>query len=342
MASKREMAASALVRSGVSSVFGRAVRWSGVLTLNYHRIGDGSRSEFDRGLWSATPEEFAAQVEFLQAHFEVISPDALEAVRKRGRGRFAMITFDDGYRDNYTAAFEILKRRGAPATFFVATGFLDSPSLPWWDEIAWMVRRSPKGSVALPEYFAEAVAFDTLDRERAIRCLLRVYKAMPAEKTGGYLAALAEALGSGRADQGAARELWMTWDMLRSMHAGGMTIGGHTVTHPILSQMTEEQQFAQISGCGVRIATEIGTPLTCFSYPVGSPANFNDATRRSLARAGVKHAFSYYGGVQRFGAWDDYDIRRLPVDHDTTFDSFRAMVTMPQVFGRAELTAAPG
>src|SRR5262245_780264 len=113
--------------TGLRSLSGRVFRWSGVLALNYHRVGDGSQSMFDRGLWSATAEAFVDQIRFCKAHFDIISPADLPDVLARGRGRYILVTFDDGYRDNYEVAFPILKGEGVPATFFVASGFIDSP-----------------------------------------------------------------------------------------------------------------------------------------------------------------------------------------------------------------------
>jgi peptidoglycan/xylan/chitin deacetylase (PgdA/CDA1 family) len=127
----------------------------------------------------------------------------------------------------------------------------------------------------------------------------------------------------------------MTWDMVREMRAGGMGFGGHTVTHPILARCPPDRQCAEIAGCGRRLAEELGEPMRTFSYPVGNRRAFDDATRAGLRAAGVEYAFSYYGGYRRFADTDNYDIRRLAVDTDLTRDQFRAMVTLPQVFGRA-------
>ena len=129
------------VRSSLMWAAGRLARWTGLVGLNYLRIGDGRQSPFDRGLWSATAEAFDEQLAWIKKNYDVVSPADLPAAKS---GRRVIITFDDGYRDNYTAAFPVLQRHGLPATFFVATGFIDEPRLPWWDEIAWMVRSSKR------------------------------------------------------------------------------------------------------------------------------------------------------------------------------------------------------
>ena len=321
-----------LGRTGLRSAFARVLPWSGVLALNYHRVGDGSSSVFDRGLWSSAVDAFADQVRFCKLHFDVISPRDLPVVLARRRGRYILITFDDGYRDNYEMAFPILRSERAPATFFVATGFIDAPRVPWWDEIAWMVRTSAREAVELPSFLTAPVGFDGPDRESAVRTLLRAYKAMPAQATDAYLDAIANATGSGRYDPRAGGQLWMTWDMLREMQASGMTIGGHTVNHPILARASREVQRREIEACGDRLATELGRPMRYFSYPVGGSEAFNSVTRECLREAGVQYAFSYYAGYRQFGEWDDYDIRRVPVESYLSRNAFRSIVELPQLF----------
>jgi peptidoglycan/xylan/chitin deacetylase (PgdA/CDA1 family) len=320
------------IPSAAREVMGRFVRWSGIVGLNYHRIGDGRRSVFDRGLWSATAEEFDRQVRWLKTHFDPIAPSDIAAiVEGKRKGRHVLVTFDDGYADNYLEAFPILKSHRVPGTFFVATGFVDRPRLPWWDEIAWMIRESRRTSVTVPGFVEDAVPFDAPERERAIRTLLRVYKALPSDRNAAYVDALAEALGTGRAppDLLDPRGLWMTWEMLREMHAGGMTIGGHTVNHPILARMSRGDQASEIAGCERRLKEELGIAMHAFAYPVGSREAFNDDTRACLRASGVKTAFSYYGGFRPRERWDAYDIPRIAVEQETTFSDFRACVSFP-------------
>jgi peptidoglycan/xylan/chitin deacetylase (PgdA/CDA1 family) len=328
---KEAIATRLLCRTGLRLLLERAIRWSGVLALNYHRVGNGNQSPFDRGLWSADADAFTDQIRFCKSQLDVITPDDLPQVLTHGSGRYALITFDDGYRDNYEIAFPILKAEGVPATFFITTGFVDAPQLPWWDEIAWMVRTSRQDRVELPRWIPAPISFDEPEREEAVRTLLRAYKAMPAESTGRYLDAVAEATRSGRCDAaGLGRGFWMDWEMLREMRAAGMTVAGHTVTHQVLARTSIKRQREEILGCGARLAEEMGEPMRYFSYPIGKPGSFDAATQDCLREAGVRYAFSYYGGFRRFGDWNNYDVRRVAVETYLTADWFRSIVSLPQ------------
>jgi hypothetical protein len=172
---------------------------------------------------------------------------------------------------------------------------------------------------------------DHPDRERAVRTLLRTYKALPGSETGRYIDFLSEATGSGRYRGGAGPELWMTWDMVREMRAAGMCIGGHTVNHPVLARLPAEEQDAEVLGCKERFEAELGEPMRYFSYPVGGPSAFNEDTRRCLEARGVELAFSYYGSFIRFAGWDSYDVPRVAVEQCTTPGDLAALMALPQL-----------
>jgi polysaccharide deacetylase len=150
--------------------------WSGVVVFNYHRIGNATGSPFDHGLWSAGAAAFGEHIRSCKAHADVIGADDLPEITRRRRGRYVLITFDDGYRDNYDVAFPILKAEHVSALFFVTTGFIDSGRLSWWDEIAWMVRSSGRDRLVLPDWLAAPVVFDEPDRERAASCCADIKK----------------------------------------------------------------------------------------------------------------------------------------------------------------------
>jgi hypothetical protein len=178
------------------------------------------------------------------------------------------------------------------------------------------------------------VPFDEPDRERAVAVVLRAYKSLPTEATGAFLDFLGGATASGRFSGTCGRQCWMTWDMVREMRDAGMVIGGHTAGHPVMSRLSAAQQRAEIDLCSRRLAEELGQPMRYFSYPVGERYAFTDVTRACLRNAGVQYAFSYYGGIRSFSAWDDLDVQRMAVESYMDFDWFRATLTLPALFGR--------
>jgi peptidoglycan/xylan/chitin deacetylase (PgdA/CDA1 family) len=320
-----------LARTGALAFVSAATRWSGVVVFNYHRLGDGERSLFDRELWSAGAEAFTDQIRCCKDHLDLIRPEDLADIRgSKRKGRYGLITFDDGYRDNYEIAFPILVSEGVPATFFVATGFVDVPRLPWWDAIAWMIRSSKQTHITLSASGSSTFNISLPNRDAAIRQILRLYKTMPGDSANRLLDEMASATEAPPLPP--AGGLWMTWDMLRDMSAAGMTIGGHTVTHPVMAQASPERQAYEIVTCGRRIFEEIGVTMRAFSYPVGGPQAFNLVTRRCLEEAGVEWAFSYYGGFRSFDDWDPYDLRRVAIETYVTAEWFEAIVRWPGLF----------
>ncbi len=330
---KRRTLAGLLSATGLRPLLASCLPPRGILGLNYHRIGDGSRSNLDRSLWSASEEAFDRQLRYLKRNSEVIGPDDIDAARKDRRSLHVLITFDDGYLDNYELAYAALRRHDLPATFFIATGFIDRPRLPWWDEIASLVRALHRGTLDLADWLPAPLAVDDDTREAAIQTLLATYKSLPAAQAAEFLARLRTVTG-GRA-RGGRDDLWMTWDMVREMAAGGMTIGGHTINHAILSGLDEDEQWQEISGCAARLERETGRPMRYFAYPVGGRSTFDAASRRCLERLGVRYAFSYYGGYTGAGAEiDRYDIPRMPIEPYIDGDWFRAIVQLPRIFCR--------
>jgi peptidoglycan/xylan/chitin deacetylase (PgdA/CDA1 family) len=330
--SKRELLARTMDATGCGRLLRTVGSWSGVLVWNYHRIGTATGSVFDPDLFSATPEDFEQQVRFLKQNFDVIGVPDLESALRSRRRRCMMITFDDGYRDNFSVAYPILKSNKVPATFFVATGFIDRPRVAWWDELAWMTRATNLRSLPANEWIPSEIRLEHRARERAFQSLLTVYKSLPSALTLEYLQFLADALDTGRCPTSLVTDLWMTWDMLREMQTNGMTIGGHTVTHPILANMSADQQDWEIGECQRRIQQELRVPVRAFSYPIGKTTSFNEFTRAALQRHGFRWAFSFHGGYCQPGKIDRFALPRTAVETEIDSRMFRAIATLPQLF----------
>lgn len=342
---KRQLLLRGLKSTGGLRLLESVRPWTGLVVLNYHRIGTAGDSLFDRALWSATQDDFDQQVRQLKRNCEIIGLEDLTEVLYglecgrpsfRARNRFAMITFDDGYRDNFEYAFPVLKSNGVPAVFFITTGFLDRGSPGWWDEISWMVRSSTRTAIDMSAWLGDITSIDP-GREAAIQKLVQCYYGLDTEGSGRFLECLAAETGTGRAPAEIAAELWMNWDQVREMRDGGMSFGAHTVTHPVLATRTAEEQSFEICESKLRLEQELGDPVTALSYPVGRRDSFDQTTRTALSHHGIELAFSYYGGHVAAGQRepiDRHDIPRVAVESDTSLSDFRSYLALPQIFAR--------
>ncbi|HEV2814542.1 MAG TPA: polysaccharide deacetylase family protein [Solirubrobacteraceae bacterium] len=306
-------------------------RSPGVACLVYHRVGTPGPDGWDPTVFEAGIEQFDAQMGFISRSFDVVGPEDLEEiVARRRRGRHVLITFDDGYRDSYEHGFRLVRKHGLKATFFITSGFLDDRTISWWDQISGMVRRTERREVRVPGRERPPVSLEPAVVPEAVRILTSAYKELPAAETDAFLDELAERLGTDRAWPG--DDPWMTWDTVREMRAAGMTIGGHTATHPVLARLPAERQREEILISKARLEEELGEPMRWFSYPVGARDTFAPETQAVLREAGVELAFSYYGGSPRRDRWDPLDVPRRGVVRNASLAYFRMALTLPDLY----------
>lgn len=285
-----------------------------LLVLNYHRICDGARTTGDSDVFSCTAEQFEEHVRFLKRRLRLTTLDEVIEIaekRQRPRGPVALLTFDDGYLDNYEVAFPVLASHGIQAAFFLATGFIGSNHVPWWDAAAHIVKHSRKRKIRLgiPPY--PEIDLDAKGPLSPTSQIMGVYQDGGRGASETFLAMLEEACESSRPD-GSAR-CFMNWEEAGAMLRGGMAIGSHTHTHQILSKLTEEEQLAELTDSKRILEARLGAPVQALSYPVGHRNSFSTATRAAAVSAKYRAAFSYYNGFNRYSAVDPYDIRRLHI-----------------------------
>jgi len=115
----REIAALTCAGSGLTAALELILKRRLLMVLTYHRIGDAAETPYDSGTVSASAEQFDAQITYLKQCFHIIGLEEacnIVAGRQAPAGPSILITFDDGYRDNYTLAFQILRSHNVPAT----------------------------------------------------------------------------------------------------------------------------------------------------------------------------------------------------------------------------------
>ncbi len=162
--SKRDRVARLSNRLGLTALLEALPTRDCLLVLNYHRIGDPAATDLDPGVFAATADGFQQQVRRIKRRLPIVSAE--EAARfiegkDNSRGTRVLLTFDDGYLDNYELAFPILKAEGVTAVFYLVTESIGSNRIQWWDRIAWFLGKARRRRFAL-----EAGGLDVdLDRD---------------------------------------------------------------------------------------------------------------------------------------------------------------------------------
>lgn len=248
---------------GLASPAGNGAK---LATLIYHRV----LPEPDP-LMPDTPDvtAFDWQMDLIARHFNVLPLAEAGRLLREGTlpARAACITFDDGYADNLTEALPILQRHGLPATFFVATGFLNGGRM-FNDTLIELVRRLPEGRCSLADLgLGEPQLSSVSDRRALIRTLIGHFKYQPAQDRRQAVDALAA-----RFEVNLPDKLMMSGDQLRTLHdSEGVEIGGHTRNHPILTRLDGAAAREEIV-CGKRDLEDLlGEPIRLFAYPNGRP-----------------------------------------------------------------------
>lgn len=249
---------------------------------------------------------FENQLATLKRFFNVLPlARAVELSRQNELpARCVCLSFDDGYLDNYEVALPLLQKAGLPATFFVATGFLDD-GVMWNDRIIEAVRRRRSGGWDLAPFGLGQVTLNgaTSRADTALQLILELryldYDRRD-EATRDLLT---------YADVEPLPQLMMSPANVRALAAAGMDVGGHTVSHPILTKIDEDRARREICD-GRDVLREItGLPVSLFAYPNGKPGRDYDAGHAAMVRAaGFDAAFSTAWGY----ASADSDLYELP------------------------------
>lgn len=218
--------------------------------------------------------------------------------------RALAVTFDDGYADNYTVALPILKKYEMSACFFIATGFLDGGRM-FNDTVIETVRRFTGNEIDLGDLGLGRFAVRTIEEKRkTIDELLPKFKYLSLSMREKKVEDLRCSTRVGLPD-----DLMMTSAQVKALHLSGMTLGGHTRSHPILSHLDDVSAFEEISAGKCALEALLDEPISLFAYPNGVPSRDYTLRHVGMVRdAGFVAAVSTSSGVARLGN----DVYQLP------------------------------
>nr|BBH88609.1 hypothetical protein KTC_33600 [Thermosporothrix sp. COM3] len=257
-----------------------------VVVLNYHRASGGHL----RRHWLYLQRHYRI-VPLEEALDEVYAPDA----QLNGDPRSpVVVTFDDGYRDNYTYAFPLASQLRVPFTIYLIPDYIDSGDYFWWDEGKRLVQRARVSKVQLEGKvyrLSESQEVDELshlidqrlrfapsvaERERFLTMVREALQApsevLPAEEPG----------------------MPLTWDEVREMDASQLvSFGAHTLHHPVLSALTDPAEVRrEIVDCKRVLEERLGHPVRSFAYPIGQMQHISPEVVEAVREAGYSWALT--------------------------------------------------
>lgn len=274
--------------------------------LIFHRVLAQQDALFPDEMHAARFDQLCG---WLKRWFQVLPLGQAVTALQQGAlpARALAITFDDGYADNHDVAMPILQRHSLSATFYIATGFLDGGRM-FNDTVIEAVRRSSHAQLDLAGLgldCAQTLALgDAAQRRATIRTLLAALKYRQPEERLRLVQSVAE-----RAGAQLPHDLMMRSEQVQALRRGGMTVGAHTVSHPILAVLDEAAARQQIDDSRRQLQQLLGERVAHFAYPNGVPGrDFTEATAKLVQSMGFDSAVTTGWGAARKGA----DLFQLP------------------------------
>ena len=262
--------------------------------------------------------EFGRQMGFLASHFTALPLAELAERLAAGKPlpkHAVAVTFDDGFRNNVTEAYPILKRHGVPGTIFLTTSFIGQGTrMLWTERVAWVLRATPasEATLPLPDGPRHLDLASPSARERTARALLGLLKGLTAAARAEALDAFERHVPAPPGGPPPPRYAFLDWDEARRASGPDLEFGSHTVTHPILSTLSDEDSASEIADSKAAIEDHLGRPCRLFAYPNGTRADFSRREQDSLRRSGYSCAVSQIPGYNT-AAVGRLELRRLNI-----------------------------
>lgn len=280
-----------------------------LVILNYHR---------------ASGSDLRRHLRYLRRHYRLLhleaALDELYAAPQTGKAGPAgrdrrlplVLTFDDGYHDNYTHAFPLARELQVPITIFLIPGYIQSGERFWWLEGKHLSRQAKVDEASLDgRTYCLSRPGERDALAQAIDAHLRY--AISVKEREAFLLAVRQELGvAGETTAEEEGECPLTWAEVQKMQESGwVSFGAHTMHHPILSYLADPHEVQrEVSECRLVLEEQLGHSVRTFAYPVGKPEHFGEQGLHAVKAAGYAWALTTLRGTNTRQS-DPHQLRRV-------------------------------
>lgn len=283
--------------------------------LMYHRVVPTSSEQARAAKWLryrslpgivVSPEMFEHQLRYLRRQYRIISLEDLAELLAAGQDippKSVVITFDDGWRDNFEYAFPILKELDVPATIFLTAEYIGTEKLFWPEKVIALFDAIEETNVDYPDLSGMTLPHDVAsaierikqtggpDRDEAVGDLIERIKLIDRGLRDELIARLEAATGTLPKHR-----VMLNWEEVSSMQAEGVSFGSHGLSHEIMTEIDEDRLREELTRSKAVIEERLGRPCLTLAYPNG---NHDDRVRRLTEEAGYRCAVAVKSGTVR-------------------------------------------
>jgi peptidoglycan/xylan/chitin deacetylase (PgdA/CDA1 family) len=292
-----------------------------VIILTYHAVVRTPLEVFD---WCfVTESKFEGQLDCLTRTFDIVPLAAVPRLIRTGPTRAtAVITFDDGFMNNFEVALPILRRASVPAAVFICPDFVDSEEILWYCRLNRALAETPLAEVEwngtlvdLSSPQARALASSRLQAELKRRS--------PSDLLDNVEDILKNLVRERKPEADSPYRM-LTSTAIRSMQETGLIeFGAHTMSHAILRQLSSAERRTQIEASIAAVEKLSCHRCNLFAYPNGKPGDYDEECVSIVAAAGIDAAVTAIPGFNN-AQTPVLELRRFGVGGDLSIDDFQA------------------
>jgi peptidoglycan/xylan/chitin deacetylase (PgdA/CDA1 family) len=298
----RDWAKKTILVSGALRLAGNLLGPSAAILMYHSVLPDPSLQADSLGGIVHSESAFRAQMELLACDYHPISLDQTVKHLRDGEDfpkRSVVVTFDDGYADNYDVAMPILNQFSVPATFYVTVDSIENRRLPWPSRLRFAFRRTKQTSWtdSYPKSWSLSSA---LHREEAYLAACDSCCQLSGAAQEEFIQRVEQQLQTS-VPAGPGSPM-MSYEQMRSLAGHGHIVGSHTVTHPNMAHVKEDEARSELAESKQRLESQLGVPIKHFSYPCPAlEPHWSERTVEQSRALGYETAVTTNTGLTRRG-----------------------------------------
>lgn len=282
----------------------------------YHRFSDKNEP------FKVNQKVFENQIQFLRKKYNFISlthyAEFLNGQKTDLPNNPIIITIDDGFKDNYDFAYPVLKKYSIPATIFITFDFINDKKWLWFNKLKYILQQTKYKTFNFQlGSHTKQFYLNSVESQRNARLTIFNYcKSIRSSEIDVLLNHLSETLKVPTPAQSSGDFLPLTWEQIKEMQKSHIEFGSHTCSHPILSKMKYDQLKKEIILSRKEISLKIGSEVSSFCYPVGTPEDINDDVIQITKEAGYSCAVTTIPGSNHVRKINRFLLKRIPITTD--------------------------